>query len=170
MPRKRRLPRKRHLIPAIALGAGLLGISSYDSFNSSLSTDDRKATAGIGVKVVVPAALRITSDTHPLTLPPVDTQTLTISAQQQMMLVSTLREGFCMNLQLTQARIANWQVQVSGSAGAWVEPSEGGYRLCANRSGHYSLLLQHTFTLKEDSRESQTVALAWPVSMSLTAP
>jgi hypothetical protein len=170
MPHKPRKLRKKHLIPAIALSAGLLGVSTYDSFNRTPSTDSRKATAEIGIKVVVPAVLRITRDTHPLSLAAADAQTSSVSALQQMVLVSTLRQGFCMNLQLTQGKIASWQIQVSGSAGTWIEPSEGGYRLCANHSGRYDLALQHTFTLKDGLRENQTAAVDWPVSVSLAAP
>ena len=120
--------------------------------------------------IIIPAVLRVIENSHPSSLPIADTQTSRISAMQRMVLVSTLGKGFCMDLRLTQSQLANWQIQVSGSTGTWIQPSEGGYRLCTGRAGRYELALQHAFSLKGGTRGNLAPALDWPVSMSLAAP
>lgn len=164
------MARPRHLIPAIALCAGVLWGPTSASANDTLSADGRQASAVVNFSIIIPAVLRIIENSHPSSLPGADPQTSRISAMQRMVLVSTLRKGFCMDLQLTQRQLADWQVQLSGSAGTWIEPSEGGWRLCAGRAGRYELALQHDFSLKDGTRGKLAPALDWPVSISLTAP
>jgi hypothetical protein len=87
-----------------------------------------------------------------------------------LVLVSTLHKGFCMDLQLSQRQITDWQVRVSGSPGTWLESSGGGYRLCAGRAGRYDVALQHDFGLKDSLRGNVASAIEWPVSLNLSAP
>ena len=124
----------------------------------------------LSLSIIIPTVLRIIEDHHPSSLPTTDAQTLRISARQKMVLVSTLRNGFCMELGLTHPLIVNWQVQVSGSPSSRIESSGGGYRLCGGHIGRYELSLQHEFGLKEAIRGSVAPAIDWPVSVSLAAP
>lgn len=163
-------PLAKHLIPVISLLAGLLWAPASASASESLSADGHRASAVANFSIIIPAVLRIVENSHPRLLPAADTKTSRISALQRMVLVSTLGKGFCMDLQLTRRQIADWQVQLSGSKGAWVQASEGGYRVCTSRAGRYELALQHDFSLKDDVRGALAPALDWPVSMSLAAP
>ena len=74
-----------------------------------------------------------------------------------------------MDLRLTQPGMTGWQVLASGSTGVWIQPSEGGYRICANRAGRYDVALQHEFSLKDNRPASPAPALGWPVYMDLAA-
>ncbi|MDD5325400.1 MAG: hypothetical protein PHR71_08875 [Polaromonas sp.] len=159
----------KHLIVAMALLAGAL-VSPVSSLASeSLSTDGHPVSAAVNLGIVIPAVLRVVEDSHPRLLSTVDTPTSRVSASQHMVLVSTLGKGFCMDLQLTQRRVADWRVQVSGSAGTRVRASERGYRVCASHAGRYELELQHDFSLQGNTLGETAPALDWPVSMSLTA-
>ncbi|MHB1199012.1 MAG: hypothetical protein ACYCZ6_05530 [Polaromonas sp.] len=163
-------PPAKHLIPVIALLAGLLWAPASASASERLSTDGRPASAAVNFSIIIPAVLRVIENKHPRSLPAADTQTSRISALQRIVLVSTLGKGFCMDLQLNRRQIADWQVQLSGSAGARVQASGGGYRVCTSRAGRYELALQHDFSLNDNVRGALAPALDWPVSMSLTAP
>lgn len=160
----------KHFILAMVAGAGgLVGTASAPA-HEMLGADGRPVSAMLNLSIIIPAVLRIIENRHPPSLPATDAQTLRISARQHMVLVSTLRKGFCMDLGLTHPLVVNWQVQVSGNASTWIESSMGGYRLCGGHAGRYDLSLQHEFGLKEVSRDSLTPAIDWPVSVSLAAP
>ena len=159
----------------LALCAGVLLVPVIARANQALSTDNQPVTAAVHVSIVIPPVLRILENSHPLALPPLDTlDTLAAhtSALQRMVLVSTLGKGFCMDLRLSQKQISNWQLKISGTLGAWLEPMLEGYRLCAARAGRYELTLQHDFFLKEKDRRraDPTTALAWPVYVSFAMP
>lgn len=160
----------KHLIAVTALLAGALWAPTAATASESLSADGRQASAALNIAIIIPAVMRVIENSHPRSLPAADAQTSRISASQHMVLVSTLGKGFCMDLQLTQRRLADWRVQVSGSAGTRVQASEGGYRVCTSRAGRYELALLHDFALKVITPGEATPALDWPVSMSLTAP
>lgn len=159
----------KHLIPALALCAGVLWAPTPARANETLSVDGRPASAALSLSIIVPAVLRVIENSHPRALPAADVHIARVSALQRMVLVSTLGKGFCMDLQLNQRQVSDWQVQLSGSAGATIQAAEGGYRVCTRRAGRYELALQHDFSLKNDIRGALAPALDWPVSMSLSA-
>lgn len=171
-PRLARAGTATHSILAIALCTGVLATPTSASAAETLTVDGRQASAALNFTIIIPAVLRILENSHPSSLPMADMPASRVSAMQRMVLVSTLGKGFCMNLRLTQLEVADWQLRVSGSAGTWIEPSDGGYRLCARRAGRYELALQHDFSLKEKdgNRASPAAALDWPVNVSLATP
>ncbi|MDB5891304.1 MAG: hypothetical protein JWP47_2135 [Polaromonas sp.] len=141
--------------------------------NSSLQTHGGSASAVVQISVIIPAVLRLLENSHPLSLlVPQDSLGSRVSATQRLTLISTLRAGFCMDLQLNQAQVSAWQVSVSGAAGAWMQRSESGYRLCTRRPGRYDLSLQHDFDVRQVSAASTqtTQAMDWPVHVSLNSP
>jgi hypothetical protein len=154
-----------HLILTIALCSPASALT-----REALSTDSHPASTAISFAIVIPAVLRILENSHPLSLPVADTPDAHISVSQRLVLLSTLGKGFCMELQLSQPQLTDWQLRVSGSAGVRIEPSAGGYRLCVGRAGRYELALQHDFTLKERARANPAAVLDWPVQVSLASP
>jgi hypothetical protein len=160
----------RNLISAIALCAGALCNPLSALAHEAVSAGNHHAGTAINFAIVIPAVLRILENSHPLSLPMADTSDAHISVSQRLVLVSTLGKGFCMDLQLSQQQLTDWQLQVSGSASARIEPSAGGYRLCVGRAGRYEVALQHEFTLKDSARADGAAALDWPVLVSLATP
>jgi hypothetical protein len=154
------------------------------------STDVRKTDA-VDFAVVIPAILRLLENDHPAELQPLAGPAAPISALQRVVLVSTIRSGFCMDLRLNsltagQAQVADWKVQLaalSGAAaasGARVEAFDGGWRVCTRRAGRFELALQHAFSMQPRAMASgvnlaigttgQTASLGWPVAISLSTP
>ena len=161
----------RHLIPALALGLGLVTCLPDAWADGALGADGRQTGSSLDFRIIIPPVLRVVENSYPPVLPAADGQTGRISALQRVVLVSTMRRGFCMDLRLTQSRMTDWQVQASGSTGISVAPSEGGYRVCASRAGRYELALQHAFSLKNRLSASAKPAPAvdWPVQLDLVA-
>ena len=137
-----------------------------------LSIDKPQASATLNFAIVIPAVLRILENNHPATLLSADMDAGPVSAQQRMVFVSTLRKGFCVDFRLNPQQVADWQLSLSGSAGARVEAADGGYRICTSHAGRFELALQHVFSLKaaRGVPANQVSALHWPVSMSLATP
>jgi hypothetical protein len=161
----------RHLISAITLCTVTLCSPVSALAREALSTDGHPpAGTAINFAIIIPAVLRILENSHPLSLPVANTPDAHISVSQRLVLVSTLGKGFCMDLQLSQQHLTDWQLRVSGSTGTRIEPSAGGYRLCIGRAGRYEMVLQHDFHLKDGPRADPAPALGWPVHISLAAP
>jgi hypothetical protein len=159
-----------HLISAITLCTVALCSPASALAREALSTDTHPASTAISFAIVIPAVLRILENSHPLSLPIAISPGAPISVSQRLVLVSTLGKGFCMELQLSQQQLTDWQLRVSGSAGVRIESSAGGYRLCVGRAGRYEVTLQHEFTLKGEARADRAAALDWPVLASLATP
>lgn len=155
-----------------ALVAGMCFTSQNSRAGETLSVDKPQASTSLDFAIVIPAVLRILENSHPAALFSADTAGSLISATQRMVLVSTLGKGFCMDLQLNQQQVTDWQLSISGSAGTRVEAANGGYRICAMRPGRFELALQHAFSLKDRTPGAipQTSNLNWPVSVSLVTP
>lgn len=165
----------RRLLGFCLLCTGSLCISTMTLANSVTGTDGKPVSAALNFTIIIPAVLRMMENTHPSSLPIPQSSTTQIEAQQRIVVLSTLRRGFCMDLRLNQAQVASWQLQVSGSKSSWVEAVVGGYRLCIGRAGRYELALQHEFGLKQASPAEAThqpalLALNWPVNVSMVTP
>ena len=150
------------------------------------ATNSRKVGA-LDFAIVIPAILRLLENDHPTELDTLAGPAAPISALHRVVLVSTLRSGFCMDLRLNplqngQARVADWQVQLatlSGAAaasGVRLEAFDGGWRVCARRVGRFELALQHAFSLQPSAAIAASTAaghgtaLNWPVALSLSTP
>jgi hypothetical protein len=149
---------------------------------------DSRTTDAVDFAIVIPAALRLLENDHPTELHPLAGPAAPISALQRVVLVSTLRLGFCMDLRLNslqhgQAQVADWQVHLaalSGAAtasGARIEAFSGGWRVCTRRAGRFVLVLQHAFSLQPfatikaaSTATGHGTALSWPVALSLSTP
>jgi hypothetical protein len=130
------------------------------------------SSAAIQFAIVIPAILRIVENSHPAMLPIANLGSHRVVAVQKMVVISTLRGGFCMDLQVSRpADQGDWNLKVRGN-GAWIEPGEAGYRLCAAKPGRYELMLQHDFSALYAAAESGSVnsGIAWPVNVSLANP
>lgn len=153
-------------VRSLCTAIGMAAVSSLVCAGGAFSTDTATSSAALDFRVVIPQVLRILENTHPVALPPPDQQTSRISALQRLVLVSTLRRGFCMDLQMQGRQLADWQLEISTGVGTWLQPSAGGYRLCTARAGRYDVALRHEF----NAAGSADQARSWPVQVSLTTP
>ena len=134
----------------------------------------RQAGAALSIAIIIPSVLRILENIHPSTLPLNNAASPRVSALQRIVLISTLRTGFCVDLRLDLQQIAEWQLRLSSNSNSnvHVNAANGGYRLCTRRAGRYELALEHDFILKETPLQfaSADTAMGWPVNVSLATP
>lgn len=163
---------KTRLVAFIVCYGAALGAPLSTSANEVRSANSLQTSSALGFTVIIPAILQIQENQHPATLTSTASPVSRISAIQNIVLLSTLRKGFCMNLQLTNLQLVDWHVTVSGSAGTSIEPAGGGYRLCMARAGRYKLALQHSFSpsTKHDGASTAATEISWPISLSLSNP
>lgn len=163
--------------------------TSHDVPAATGNAIDLRKLSAVNFAIVIPAILRLLENDHPTSLPSPAESYSPISAQQRVVLVSTMKSGFCMDLRLNQmrghARIADWEVQLAAlpgaaAVGARVEAFDGGWRVCTRRAGRFELALQHAFSLQPSLTTpttnslsaliGKTIAIDWPVALSLSTP
>lgn len=167
-----------------AMAAPLVVLAAGGHVNNS------RQSLAVDFAIVIPAILRLLENEHPTRLHSLEETSSPISALQRVVLVSTMRSGFCMDLRLNQMRgghahVADWQVRLATLSGAAatnarVEAFDGGWRVCARRAGRFELALQHAFSLQPSLRTpatngpagviEETTEMGWPVALSLTTP
>lgn len=198
----------RHIFPHAAVGfllatGALIAAASppHPSLSGAMASplvvlaagghvNNSRQSPAVDFAIVIPAILRLLENEHPTSLHSLGKTSSPISALQRVVLVSTMRSGFCMDLRLNQmggghAQVADWQVRLAALSGAAaanarVEAFDGGWRMCARRAGRFELALQHAFSLQPSLRTpaangpagviEETTSMGWPVALSLTTP
>lgn len=162
----------RHTFAVLALRIGLLAgmwvASAGAHAASTLAADSSNASAKVDIQVVIPAIMRILEDNHPALLAPPDEQQGNRPSEQRIVMLSTLRKGFCLAMTLGTRQVASWQMQLKASPHARMETTAGGYRLCVSRAGRHEIALSHDFGL--GGQPAGATPLDWPVYLSLSAP
>lgn len=154
----------------------LFGITTPVAASTNADIDGRKASAAVNFTIIIPAVLRILDNEHPITLmaaqPTANAPTERLGAVQKITVVSTLRQGFCMDLRLSRGDIADWKMNLQSVANVWLESTADGYRMCTGRPGRHLLTLEHAFTWQpaDNRRVGAFNEMAWPVNVSLSAP
>ncbi|MBX3608415.1 MAG: hypothetical protein KF871_00850 [Hydrogenophaga sp.] len=123
----------------------------------------QSASATVKLRVVVPPIVRVLGNQHPAAIAVADG-----SAQQELEVLTTMRQGFCAVLSLNTTGVRQWSVQ-SNSAGVQVMRAGDGYRVCAPRNGRYRVALEHRFELDVAGSALTTAQLPWPVQTELSA-
>ena len=146
--------------------------SPFVQASESAPPQGRSASAAIDLKVVIPLMLKILENSHPQTLVFPGASRTRSSVSQKIVLLSTLRSGFCMDLRLAAVEVATWQLHANGHPGVRIEASDGGYRVCTHRPGRYEVVFEHDFLLKAPLTTVAAVdtVLSWPVHVSLATP
>lgn len=132
----------------------------------------RHASAALDLAIVIPPILRVLENSHPSILATDKPMPARVIALQRVILISTVRSGFCMDLRLDLRQVSDWQLRLAGNPRIQVEANNGGYRLCARRAGRYELALEHDFMLQASAPRptSADTAIDWPVNVSLATP
>lgn len=132
---------------------------------SSMGVHGGSASATVRIRVVIPPVVRVLQDLHPISLDVANNDRL--RAEQRLVVSTNLRQGFCLDLQKHVRPDTEWNVQAIGGDAVVITAQDGGYRLCGDRQGVYTLVLQHEFQLAGSLGDGGT--LAWPVRTELTA-
>ncbi|MBA4264006.1 MAG: hypothetical protein C0453_02900 [Comamonadaceae bacterium] len=152
-----------YLIALAALALGMPGTGMSESVLIS-GVANRGASASVDIRIIVPPVMQVLENSHPMQLgEPVDGQW---SAQQKLVVMSTMKRGFCVTLRLATPQVDGWQLNALQEGGATLRAVADGYRLCTDRAGRYTLLLQHAFATENPLAGD---ALRWPVRTDLTA-
>ena len=151
------------LIALAALALGMPGTGMGESVQVS-GAGGTGSSASVDIRIVVPPVMQVLENSHPAQLGVSEDGQW--SAQQKLVVMSTMKRGFCVTLRLATPQVNDWQLQTSQEGGTTLNPLADGYRLCATRAGRYTLLLQHAFAA--DNALSGE-ALRWPVRTDLTS-
>ena len=151
------------LIALAALALGMPGTGMGESVLVS-GAGNSGSSASVDIRIVVPPVMQVLENSHPSQLGvSVDGQW---NAQQKLVVMSTMKRGFCVTLRLATPQVNDWQLQTPQEGGATLSAVADGYRLCTARAGRYTLLLQHAFAA-DNALPGE--ALRWPVRTDLTA-
>jgi hypothetical protein len=152
-------------VPA-ALVALLLGAAPAAA-ESSFSAGETKVGASLNFRVVIPPVVRVTANDHPSVLAPAPAGTGAQQAVQRLAFHTNLRRGMCVDLQLADPGVAQWDVHADSAGGATLSPALGGWRLCVSRPGQHDVTLHHAFRVRPTTVAGSPVATAWPVHLQL---
>lgn len=153
----------RPLLPPLLAALGLLFSPAASMGESARTSTALSASATLDIRIVVPPVIRVLENSHPQLL---DTSADgEASAQQRLVVLSTMKRGFCVSLRRTAPQLGTWAVQTAPQSGIQLSPATDGYRLCGTRPGRYTVLLQHRF----GTSDSGANALNWPVQTDISA-
>lgn len=121
------------------------------------------ASASVNFRIVIPPMNRVLDNRHPASLWAAGGAP---EAEQELVVLTTLPQGFCARLRLTSTEVRDWTLR-SRAPGVSVQRTGEGYRVCAPRHGRHTLSLHHEFALR-DSADARA-PLPWPVQTELSA-
>jgi len=121
------------------------------------------ASASLNFRIVIPPMTRVLDNRHPASLWAAGGAP---EAQQELVVLTTLPQGFCARLRLTSTEVREWTLSTR-APGVIVQRTGEGYRVCAPRHGRHTLALHHEFALR-DPANAQT-PMPWPVQTELNA-
>lgn len=151
----------RPLLVGLTLGTALLVPSP--GMGEALLVSQGKAGASLDFRIVIPPIVQVLENSHPLQMNALVGGDW--SAEQRMVVLSTMKRGFCVTFRVNSPDVEAWRLQAEQTGGITLSPMNDGYRLCAPRAGRYTLRLQHDFDAARDTTES----LRWPVQTDITA-
>lgn len=120
------------------------------------------ASASVQFRIVVPPMTRVLDNRHPPSLESVETS----GAQQDLVVQTTMPQGFCARLRLTSSDVRDWTLHTH-APGVSVQRTGEGYRVCAPRHGRHALALHHRFSLRAGAEGG--APLPWPVQTEFSA-
>jgi hypothetical protein len=113
------------------------------------------ASASIRIEIRVAPDARVLQDAHPREL--LALRGRTVEAEQFLIFSTNIETGFCLRLIATEAVASGWRLEHVGGDPVFIVPTAGGYRLCSDRNGRFSMRLKHVFERVDNA------AIVWPV-------
>lgn len=155
----------RRQLPALIASLALVAVPTPSLADSLLVTggDTAGASASLHFRIVIPPMMKVMENSHPLQLTAGAHGDL--SAEQRLVVLSTMKRGFCVTLRLATPGVDRWQLHTPPAHGVSLTPLEDGYRICSARAGRYTLVLQHRFGVNTPGQQ----AMRWPVQTDFSA-
>lgn len=157
-------PLCRHL-PALIASLALVAVPTPSLAESMLITggETAGASASLNFRIIIPPMMKVMENSHPVQLTAGADGDL--SAEQRLVVLSTMKRGFCVTLRLATPGVDRWQLHSPPAHGVSLTPVEDGYRICSARAGRYNLVLQHRFGVNAPAQQ----AMHWPVQTDISA-
>lgn len=155
----------RRQLPALVASLALVAVPTPGLADSLLVTggETAGASASLNFRIVIPPMIKVMENSHPLQLTAGAHGDL--SAEQRLVVLSTMKRGFCVTLRLATPGVDRWQLHTPPAHGVSLTPLDDGYRICSARAGRYTLVLQHRFGVNAPGQQ----AMRWPVQTDFSA-
>lgn len=151
-------------LSALAVSLGLVLAPAASQGEAQLTSSAPATSGALDFRIVIPPVMRVLENSHPLQLTSGTDGSL--GGQQRLVVLSNMKRGFCVTLRLRSQDVEQWQVRAAPEPGVTLQAAGQAYRLCSDRPGRYTMVLQHEFG---PSGHGPGAAPAWPVQTDITA-
>ncbi|MFC3681983.1 hypothetical protein [Hydrogenophaga luteola] len=148
---------------ALAVSLGLVLAPAASQGEAQWASSAPTASGALDFRIVIPPVMRVLENSHPPQL--TSGADGSLGGQQRLVVLSNMKRGFCVTLRLRSPDVEQWQVRAAPEPGVTLQAAGQAYRLCSDRPGRYTMVLQHEFG---PSAHGAGAAPAWPVQTDIT--
>lgn len=127
------------------------------------------ASSALDFRIIIPPVIRLLDDSAPAVLSLDGAAGSPVVVDQRLVLMSTLRRGFCLSLHMASPLVHQWQLGIRSGSGLTHEGQSDSHRFCAHRAGRYELSVQHTLVFRGSTAAPQVPPIVWPVRLELVS-
>ncbi|WP_066258651.1 hypothetical protein [Hydrogenophaga flava] len=151
-------------LSALAVSLGLVLAPAASQGEAQITTLAPATSGALDFRIVIPPVMRVLENSHPPQL--TSGADGSLGGQQRLVVLSNMKRGFCVTLRLRSPDVEQWQVRADPEPGVTLQPAGQAYRLCSDRPGRYTMVLQHQFGAPA---HAPGAAQVWPVQTDITA-
>lgn len=151
------------LLPALVVSLGLVLAPATSQGEAQLTTSAPAASGALDFRIIIPPVMRVLENSHPPQL--TSGADGSLGGQQRLVVLSNMKRGFCVTLRLRSPDVDQWQVRAAPESGVTLQAAGQAYRLCSDRPGRYTMVLQHQFG---PSAHVPGAGQDWPVQTDIT--
>lgn len=151
-------------LSALAVSLGLVLAPAASQGEAQLTSSAPATSGALDFRIVIPPVMRVLENSHPPQL--TSDADGSLWGQQRLVVLSNMKRGFCVTLRLRSPDVDQWQVHAAPEPGVTVAASGQAYRLCSDRPGRYTMVLQHQFGA---SAKPPAGGQVWPVQTDISA-
>ena len=156
-------PAHRHL-SALVVSLGLVLAPAASQGEAQLTTLAPATSGALDFRIVIPPVMRVLENSHPPQL--TSDADGSLGGEQRLVVLSNMKRGFCVTLRLRSPDVEQWQVRAAPEPGVTLQAAGQAYRLCSDRPGRYTMVLQHQFGPPAHGPGTGQV---WPVQTDISA-
>lgn len=151
-------------LSALAVSLGLALAPAASQGEAQLASSAPTASGALDFRIIIPPVMRVLENSHPPQL--TSDADGSLGGQQRLVVLSNMKGGFCVTLRLRSPDVEQWQVRAAPEPGVTLQAAGQAYRLCSDRPGRYTMVLQHQFGA---SASATNAGQAWPVQTDISA-